>query len=304
MANVFHVQKKVQPHDIPAKCFPVNTSWYLEKSILCGNFSRHALARVHLGNVYYRFLIMSAAITLEDLSLGYDGDLAISKVAASIEYGSLTAIIGPNGAGKSTLLKGIAGILKPIEGKIAISAKRRKHLAYLPQHSEIDRSFPISVSNLVAMGLWSKIGAFGALGKKEHASVSDALSAVGLSGFEKRSINTLSGGQFQRVLFARMLLQDADLILLDEPFSAIDLKTMADLIQIIVGWHQEGRTVAVVLHDHEIVKEHFPDTFMIARELIAHGSTGDVLTAENQFKARQMCEACNSIPHTCGKSAA
>jgi len=247
---------------------------------------------------------MSVAITLEDLSLGYGSELAVSKIDASIDYGTLTAIIGPNGAGKSTLVKGIAGILKPVEGKIAIGGKRRECLAYLPQQSEIDRSFPISVSNLVAMGLWSKIGAFGNLGRKELVSVSEALAAVGLTGFERRSINTLSGGQFQRALFARMLLQDADLILLDEPFSAIDLKTMADLIQIIVGWHQEGRTVAVVLHDYEMVKKHFPDTFMIARELVAHGSTEDVLTAENHFKARQMCEACNSIPHTCGKTAA
>ena len=247
---------------------------------------------------------MSVAITLADLSLGYGGDLAVTKVDASIGYGSLTAVIGPNGAGKSTLVKGIAGILKPVEGKIAISSGHRERVAYLPQQSEIDRSFPISVSNLVAMGLWYKIGAFGSLSKKEFARVEEALAAVGLTGFEKRSISTLSGGQFQRVLFARMLLQDADLILLDEPFSAIDLKTMADLIQIIVSWHQEGRTVVVVLHDHEMVKEYFPDTFMIARELVAHGSTADVLTAENQFRARQMCEACNSIPHTCGKSAA
>ena len=247
---------------------------------------------------------MSVAINLEDLSLGYGGDLAVSKVHATISDGSLTAIIGPNGAGKSTLVKGIAGILTPVEGKISISGKRKECLAYLPQQSEIDRSFPISVSNLVAMGLWSQIGAFGALGKKDLERISEALAAVGLTGFERRSIDTLSGGQFQRVLFARMLLQDANLILLDEPFSAVDLTTIFDLIQIILGWHQEGRTVAVVLHDHETVRAHFPNTFMIARELVAHGPTAEVLTAENQFKARQMCEACSSIPHTCGKSAA
>ncbi len=247
---------------------------------------------------------MSVAIKMEDLSLGYGSNLAVSKLDASIDDGSLTAIIGPNGAGKSTLVKGIAGILSPVEGRVSISGKRKECLAYLPQQLEIDRSFPICVSNLVAMGLWSQIGAFGALVKKDLARVADALAAVGLTGFEKRPINTLSGGQFQRVLFARMLLQDADLILLDEPFSAIDLKTMNDLIQIILGWHREGRTVAVVLHDHEMVKAHFPDTFMIARELVAHGTTAEVLTVENQFKARQMCEACNSIPHTCGKNAA
>ena len=108
----------------------------------------------------------------------------------------------------------------------------------------------------------------------------------------------------QRALFARLLLQDAKLVLLDEPFTAIDAKTMADLITVIEGWHGEGRTVVAVLHDYETVRAHFPRTMMLARELVSHGPTSQVLTAENQFKARQMCEACASTPHVCGKSAA
>ena len=108
----------------------------------------------------------------------------------------------------------------------------------------------------------------------------------------------------QRALFARLLLQDSELVLLDEPFTAIDARTMADLIDVILRWHGEGRTVIAVLHDQEIVRMHFPDTLLLARELIAYGPTEKVLTAENQFKARQMCEACEGPPHDCGRDVA
>ena len=127
---------------------------------------------------------------------------------------------------------------------------------------------------------------------------------MGLTGFERRPIGSLSGGQVQRALFARLLLQDARLVLLDEPFTAIDVKTMQDLIAIIQRWHGEGRTVLAVLHDNEMVNTYFPRTLMLAREMVAHGPTAQVMTAENQFRARQMCEACASTPHICGKTAA
>jgi zinc/manganese transport system ATP-binding protein len=154
------------------------------------------------------------------------------------------------------------------------------------------------------MGLWRELGAFGRLTRKMRAKVDAALAAVGLTGFEKRTIGSLSGGQMQRALFARLLLQDARLVLLDEPFAAIDAKTMADLIDVIKRWHSEGRTILAVLHDYATVGTHFPFTMMLARELVAHGPTAQVLTSENQFRARQMCEACAANPHTCGKSAA
>ena len=193
---------------------------------------------------------------------------------------------------------------KPLEGRIDISGFDREDIAYLPQQSEIDRTFPISVVDIVAMGLWRELGAFGGLGRAQRKRVDEAISAVGLTGFEKRPMGSLSGGQMQRTLFARLLLQDAKLVLLDEPFTAIDAKTMADLLDVIKGWHREGRTVLAVLHDNETVAANFPSTLMLARELVAHGPTSKVLTAENQFRARQMCEARASTPHVCGKSAA
>jgi len=247
---------------------------------------------------------MTPAVVFRDLTLGYDRHPAVHRLRAEIADGSLTAIVGPNGAGKSTLLKGVIGTLAPLEGQVRFSMLGRDDIAYLPQQSDVDRSFPLSVIDLVAMGLWREIGSFGRLGRARRARVREAVSAVGLTGFEDRPIGSLSGGQMQRALFARLLLQDARLVLLDEPFTAIDARTMTDLIDVVRHWHGEGRTVLAVLHDYETVRAHFPRTLMLARELVAHGPTEEVLTAENQFRARQMCEACAGPPHVCGRNAA
>lgn len=242
---------------------------------------------------------MSAALTFVDYSLGYDHSPAVVHLRTEIAQGSLTAVVGPNGAGKSTLLKGVTGSLKPLSGQMSLGATQCKDISYLPQQSEVDRSFPISVSELVAMGLWREVGAFAGIGRAYQSRITEALAAVGMSGFEKRGIGSLSGGQVQRALFARLLLQDAPLVLLDEPFNAIDAGTTSDLINVVKRWHGEGRTIVAVLHDIEAVKAHFPETLLLARELVAHGPTEQVLTAENQFRARQMCEACSGPPHTC-----
>ena len=244
---------------------------------------------------------MTLALLFNDLTLGYDRLPAVQNLQAEIAVGSLTAIVGPNGAGKSTLLKGITGSLTPLDGRVTFGAMNREDIAYLPQQSDLDRSFPLSVVDLVAMGLWREIGPFGWLGRERRARVDAAIAAVGLTGFESRAIATLSGGQLQRALFARLMLQDAQLVLLDEPFTAIDAHTMADLITVIQRWHGEGRTVIAVLHDVETVHSYFPDTLLLARELVAYGPTTRVLTAENQFRARQMCEACLGPPHVCGR---
>ena len=247
---------------------------------------------------------MMPAIEFQDLSLGYDRHPAVSHLQAMIPEGSLTAIVGPNGAGKSTLLKGVVGTLTPLQGQVSLGSLRRNDIAYLPQQSDIDRSFPLSVIDIVTMGLWKEIGAFGRLGNKQRSRVEAAISAVGLTGFESRNIGSLSGGQMQRTIFARLLLQDASLVLLDEPFVSVDARTITDLIFLIQKWHHEGRTILAVLHDNETVRAHFPDTLILARELVAHGPTETVLTAENQLRARQMCEACEGSPHDCGKHAA
>lgn len=247
---------------------------------------------------------MSDALVFKDLTLGYDRHPAVHHLQATIHKGSLTAIVGPNGAGKSTLLKGVTGTLAPLAGEVSFGTLTRDDIAYLPQQSDIDRSFPVSVVDLVAMGLWRKIGAFGRLGRADHRRITEALSAVGLDGFEPRPIGALSGGQMQRALFARLLLQEARLVLLDEPFTAIDARTMTDLIALVRRWHGEGRTVLAVLHDFETVRAHFPETLMLARELVAHGPTSEVLTPENQLRARAMTEAPDPDAAPCNRSAA
>src|SRR6266536_3581681 len=176
---------------------------------------------------------MSLALAFNNLTLGYDRHPAVHHLHGNIEAGALIAIVGPNGAGKSTLFKGIVGMLKPLAGGIDLCGLRARDIAYLPQVADIDRTFPISVYDMVAMGLWRDAGLFGGIGRHEREKVRAAMSAVGLSGFEERPISSLSGGQMQRTLFARLLLQDASLILLDEPFNAIDAKTTADLLDIV-----------------------------------------------------------------------
>ncbi len=243
-----------------------------------------------------------SAIRLTDLTLGYDRHPAVHHLSGEILSGSLTAIVGPNGAGKSTLLKGIAGALSPLGGDIALARGRR--LAYLPQQAELDRSFPIHVYDLVAMGLWNRAGIFGRIGGGAAAKIEAAIAAVGLAGFERRPIGALSGGQMQRALFARLLLQDADIILLDEPFTAIDARTTADLLALVQRWHGESRTVVAVLHDIETVRRAFPQTLLLARESVAWGATAEVLTAANLLKARRMVEAFDSHAEPCERDAA
>ncbi|WP_331375421.1 zinc ABC transporter ATP-binding protein AztA [Sinorhizobium chiapasense] len=227
-------------------------------------------------------------LEFKNLTLGYQGHAAIHHLSGVVERGTLTAIVGANGSGKSTLMKGIAGILRPISGTCASHFGR---LAYLPQLSELDRSFPARVADLVSLGFWQRRGLLGRLTRSDRSALSECLAAVGLSGFEARPLDSLSGGQMQRALFARTMLQDADLILLDEPFNAVDARTISDLVILIKGWVAEGRTVLCVLHDHALVREHIPTTILLARKLVAWGATVDVLTPENLLRARGFQEA-------------
>src|SRR5918993_4196586 len=245
----------------------------------------------------------STVIRFDEVTLGYGRSPAVHHLDGEIPAGCLMAVVGPNGAGKSTLLKGIVGTLKPLDGHIRLKGPA-SGIAYLPQAAEIDRSFPLSVYDLVAMGLWSRSGLFGGISARDRTQVEEALAAVGLVGFERRPLSTLSGGQMQRALFARLLLQDAPVILLDEPFTAIDAQTTADLLDIVRRWHREGRTVVTVLHDIDMVKRAFPQTLLIAREPVAWGATAEVLSAENLLKARRMVEAHDPHADVCHRHVA
>lgn len=230
------------------------------------------------------------AIQLTGVTVAYDRKPAVRHVTGCFSPGSLTAIAGPNGAGKSTLIRALIGELPLASGKIDLGGLSARSIGYLPQAAEIERQFPLSVADVIMLGAWGKIGAFGRLSPQTAAKAREALLAVGLEGFETRHIGSLSAGQFQRVLFARLLLQDARIIVLDEPFTAIDARTTHDLLEIVSRWHRGGRTVIAVLHDFDQIRRSFPETLLLAREAIQWGDTGAVLSPANLLKARAMAE--------------
>ena len=232
-----------------------------------------------------------AAFELHNVALGYAGRAAVSYLNGTFGAGSLSAIVGPNGSGKSTVLKGLAGLLKPFYGEITLYDIEQRGVAYLPQVGELDLSFPATVNDLASMGLWKKRGLFKPHTSADQQAIVLALTRVGLQDFGQKQINTLSGGQLQRVLFARLILQDTQAILLDEPFTAIDESTTEDLMALIAEWHQQGRTVLAVLHDFEFVKRYFPQTLLLAKRPVAWGATADVLSAVNLSNAQKMMQA-------------
>ncbi|NKC31956.1 metal ABC transporter ATP-binding protein [Falsiroseomonas selenitidurans] len=238
------------------------------------------------------------AVELANLTATHQRHPAVHHVTARFAPGSLAAIVGPNGAGKTTLLRSIAGLHRVDEGRVVLSGSRAR-VALLPQQSGMDRSFPILCLDVVLQGLWSRLGAFRAAGGAERDRAQAALEAVGLGGFARRPVAAMSAGQFQRLLFARLLVQDADLILLDEPFNAVDARTAADLLAVLRRWHGEGRTVLAVLHDLDLVQREFPDCLLLAREAIACGPTAEVLSAANRLRARRMAEAWDEAAPAC-----
>ena len=238
-------------------------------------------------------------IRLHDVTIAYDRHPAVHHVSGSFAPGSLTAIAGPNGAGKSTLLKALMGELPVAGGAIDRGGLQVRDFGYLPQAAEVDRHFPLTVADTIMLGAWREIGAFWGATPITAAKAQRALSAVGLEGFERRHIGSLSAGQFQRVLFARLLLQDAKVIVLDEPFTAIDARTTRDLLQIVQRWHGDGRTVIAVLHDFEQVRAHFPHTLLMARETIDWGPTEIALSSANLLRARAMAESWDDDAQVC-----
>jgi zinc/manganese transport system ATP-binding protein len=229
-------------------------------------------------------------IEIHNLTLAYQGHPAVHHVTGRFLPGSLTAIVGPNGAGKSTLLGALSGQLKAAEGSIHFGLGSKGALAYLPQQSSIDREFPVRVLDVVLLGAWRELKSFSRVTDMMRSRATESLAAVGLVGFERRFIGELSVGQLQRVLFARLLMQDASIILLDEPFNALDTRTAEDLLQVVLTWHREARTVIAVLHDMNMVRAHFPQTLLLAREVIAWGDSAQTLATENLARARQTSE--------------
>lgn len=208
---------------------------------------------------------------------------ALNDISLKIAPQTLTAIVGPNGAGKSTILKIMAGLLKPTAGHY--SRQSPTSLAYLSQQFNLDHSFPLTVEDIITMGFWPQLGMTKGLNQSQKELVAEAIETVGLKGFENHNLSRLSGGQFQRVLFARLMVQNADILLLDEAFSGVDEPTTKELLSVLQKWNQQGKTILVVIHNISLVRRFFPQTIILAKELIAHGKTDKILTQKHILKA-------------------
>ena len=235
---------------------------------------------------------MTPSIRLDQVTLRRGNRVVLRGLSGTFASGSLTAITGPNGAGKSTLLQALCGARPIASGRIDRGGLTARDIALLPQEGRLDRGFPITCRDLVALGSTARIGLFRRIGPDAHDAADRALAAVGLEGIGARPIGALSAGQFQRVLFARVIVRDAQVILLDEPFSAVDAATEADLMTLIHAWHQRGRTVIAVLHDLALIRGAFPRTLVLGsrgpmdpmdhdpmRHTLAWGATDAVLSA-------------------------
>ena len=227
-------------------------------------------------------------ICLNGLQVNYRNHTALEKIDGCFEEGSLTAMIGPNGGGKSTLLKSIMGMVPLAKGSVTIDHRFKGNIAYLPQHTNLDRSFPLVVQDVVASGHCQHEGFFKGFGKSLQEKVEAALDEVGMLDCMNRALDELSGGQFQRVLFARLALQNADCIFMDEPFTAIDTYTINDLMELIIKWHKAGKTLLIVNHDMDLVQDHFPTTLMVARRILDWGNTKDIITLDNLRHAKHI----------------
>ena len=227
-------------------------------------------------------------IRIENLSVSYKETLALKDISLVLQGPTITGILGPNGAGKSTLLKSMLGII-PHEGHALIDDKEMKKslkkVAYVEQKVHIDYNFPIKVKECVSLGLYPSIPLFHTLKANHWKKVDEALEIVGLSDYADRQISQLSGGQFQRVLIARCLVQDADYILLDEPFVGIDSVSEEIIMNTLRELKKAGKTVLIVHHDLGKVAHYFDQVLLLNKELIAFGPTKETFTQVNLKQA-------------------
>ena len=218
---------------------------------------------------------MSSAIAVHNLSVSYRSVAALQSVSATIPEGTLLAIAGPNGGGKTTFIKAILGLISPDAGSISVFdsplEKNRARIAYIPQRLSVDWDFPATVFDVVLMGRYAHLGWFRWPSENDHAIAYEALAHVGLSAFSDRHISELSGGQQQRVFVARALAQQADLLLLDEPFVGVDMKSEQLIMAILRDLQEQGKTIVVVHHDLQTLSDYFDWVLLLNLKKIALG---------------------------------
>ncbi|MEL6959627.1 MAG: metal ABC transporter ATP-binding protein [Pseudomonadota bacterium] len=236
--------------------------------------------------------LMDPILSLRNVALGYPGHTLFRGLSLDIEAGTTTAVIGANGSGKSTFAKMMLGLHPPSAGRMFWPGGRPKEVGYLAQMTEFDRAFPLRVRDLVAMGAWNGFGLRGRLNAAMRDRIASAMEAAGVADIADQSLHMLSGGQLQRALFARVIVQDAPLILLDEPFAAVDQRTEAHLLRLIDQWRDEGRAVVLVVHDLSSVLDHCDTALLLGAGEATFGEVATVLTpdrlvAQNYLSASQ-----------------
>ncbi|CAM3395827.1 Fe(3+) dicitrate transport ATP-binding protein FecE [Klebsiella spallanzanii] len=219
-----------------------------------------------------------AMIELDHLVAGYEGLAITPSLSGTIETGSMTAIVGLNGCGKSTLLKTLAGFIPPVSGYLNWRG-RRPVIGWLAQRHALESQFPLTVQDVVSQGSWPRVSLLRGLKGEVLQRIVASLERVGLLAMAKTPIEELSGGQFQRMLFARVMVQRAPLVMLDEPFTGIDEATCRELMTLILEMHQQGQTILAVLHDNQRVADYFPETLLLTSQRARWGNTADVLPA-------------------------
>ncbi len=234
---------------------------------------------------------MTAVVEIRNLALGYPELTLFKHLSLDIQAGTTLAVLGANGSGKSTFVKMLLGLMDPLAGRLTWPAGRPQEVGYLAQLTEFDRRFPIRVRDLAAMGAWRGFGLWSGLGRTGRNRVAAALEEAGILDLADRSLHTLSGGQLQRALFARVILQDAPLILLDEPFAAVDQSTEAHLLSIINRWRAEGRAVVLVVHDLSSVLDHCSHALLLGGGMATQGTVEEVLTPDRLVAQGYMSES-------------
>ena len=227
---------------------------------------------------------MTAALSVSGLSFAYRDSLVLREVTLDLPQGVVLGVIGPNGAGKSTLLKAVVGLLKPAKGTVACFgeplAKVRRRVGYMRQASSVDWDFPTTVSDVVLMGTYGGLGWFRRPGTKERDVAAAALKRVGIPHLAHRPISQRSGGARQRTFLARLLAQQPDLLLLDEPFAGVDAASQETITRVLHGLRDEGRTVVIVHHDLATVPTLCDWTCLLNRTVMGFGPTKEVFTDE------------------------
>ncbi len=227
---------------------------------------------------------MSAAVALHNVTVRYDGLVALDNVSLSLPYGQALGIVGPNGSGKSTLLKTIAGLLAPAQGELDVLGMAPKRLpagwiAYVPQVEAVDWTFPASVWDVVAMGRFARLGMFNRFSADDGRAVQDALKAVHMEDLASRHISQLSGGQQQRVFVARAVAAHSRLLLLDEPTTGVDAETEENLRVVVRGLVADGMPVIMTTHDLDRAQDWFDRLMVVDRRVLADGNPGEVLAS-------------------------